>query len=371
MKRNLLLCLVLLTVVFACSSNYSQVTITKDDLARYYSTGKVITSYMYTKTVDVNIGKTGGGNSWDFSFLESNLVSTTLTVQNPASTPFLSNFPNSNLVFYVTSLGEDSNSEDFFPDVWVYNLLGDDLGTLGNGGRGKVMGLEVNSTTYNKPAYILMKLPAAYGQTWTQNYSDSTVSKAGGISTYSTGSSTVNTTVDAYGVMKMPGGYSVEAIRIKRDIDGYLNSQYGQQSRRRVMEYVFQGKNGDMVNIAAPDLTPPPGGILRTGEIVWTQSRATDVQGKVPVVNNFSLSPNYPNPFNPETILEYSLPEETFVDIKVYDALGKEISRLVSKTEKPGSYKISFNGSLLPGGIYFLHMKAGNFSAVRKMALIK
>ncbi|HEX2868121.1 MAG TPA: T9SS type A sorting domain-containing protein [Ignavibacteriales bacterium] len=370
MKKKLLV-FALLSAMFASSAIYSQITITKEDLTKYYDRGKVITSYMYTKTVDVNIGKAGGGNLWDFSFLDSKLISTTMTVQEPASTPFLQNFPGSNVAFYVASFEEDNNSEDFYPDVWLYNFLGDDLVTLGNGGRGKIMGLEITSLTYNKPAYVLMKLPAVYGQSWTQKYADSTANKAGGISSYSTGSTTVNTTVDAYGVMKMPGGYSVEALRIKRDMDGYLVSQYGQQSRRRVMEYVFQGKNGDMVNVAAQDLTPPPGGILRTGEIVWTQSKVTDVAQKSPVPQEFSLSPNYPNPFNPETILEYSLPEESFVDIRVYDALGKEISQLLSRTEKAGSYKISFNGSGLPSGIYFFHLKAGNFNAIRKMTLLK
>lgn len=370
MKRKLL-SFVLLSTLLAFSAVCPQVTITKDDIAKFYARGNVITSYIYTKTVDVNIGLPGGGNLWDFSFLESKLISSTLTVQEPSSTPFIKDFPNANLAFYVTSFEEDNNTEFFFPDVWLYNLLGDDLVTLGNGGRGKVLGVEMVSVTYNTPGYIFMKLPASYGQTWTQKYNDSTFSKAGGISSYSTGSSTVNTSIDAYGVMKMPGGYSVQAVRIKRDIDGYLKSQYGQVSNRKVMEYVFQGKNGEMVNVAAPDLAPPANGILRTGEIVWTQSKLTGVSENMPLANEYSLSRNYPNPFNPETILEYSIPEESFVDIKVYDALGKEVSQLVRKTEKPGSYKISFNGGGLPGGIYFLHMKAGNFNAVRKMALIK
>ncbi|MGE5431310.1 MAG: T9SS type A sorting domain-containing protein [Syntrophomonadaceae bacterium] len=370
MKRKLL-CFVLLLTIFACPAIYSQVTITKDDLARYYTSGKVITSYMDTNLIELNIGNAGGGNFWDFSFLKSKLISTTLTVQEPGSTPFLNDFPGANLAFYVTSFEEDNTSENFYPDVWSYSLLGDDLLTLGNGGRGKIMGVEAVSKTYNKPAYILMKLPAAYGQAWTQVYTDSSVSKFGGISTYSTGSSTVNTSVDAYGVMKMPGGYSVEAIRIKRDISGYLKSQYGQYSRRRSMEYIFQGKNGDMVSVAALDSLPPAGGILKTGEIVWTEGKVTGVLQNGLLPSEFLLSQNYPNPFNPETVLEYSVPQEVFVDIRVYDILGKEILPLVNKIEKPGFYKISFDGQGLPSGIYILHMKAGNFNALRKMTLIK
>lgn len=85
----------------------------------------------------------------------------------------------------------------------------------------------------------------------------------------------------------------------------------------------------------------------------------------------FALKQNYPNPFNPSTNIEYDLPLDNFVTIKIFDILGKEIMTLVNEFKQAGRYVISFNGNNLPSGIYYYKIKAGNFDQVRKMILIK
>ncbi len=85
----------------------------------------------------------------------------------------------------------------------------------------------------------------------------------------------------------------------------------------------------------------------------------------------YSLGQNYPNPFNPSTKIEFTLPKDEFVTIKVYDLLGKEVSVLVSKDMKKGIYEIDFNGIRLSSGLYFYKMTAGSFTDVKKMILIK
>ncbi|MGA9293039.1 MAG: T9SS type A sorting domain-containing protein [Ignavibacteriaceae bacterium] len=86
---------------------------------------------------------------------------------------------------------------------------------------------------------------------------------------------------------------------------------------------------------------------------------------------NFNLSQNYPNPFNGTTNIIYSIPKATFVTIKVYDILGKEIATLVKEEKKAGSYEVEFNGSNLVSGIYFYRMKAGDFIQTKKIILMK
>ena len=92
---------------------------------------------------------------------------------------------------------------------------------------------------------------------------------------------------------------------------------------------------------------------------------------------SFSLSQNYPNPFNPSTVINYDLPVASKVLLKVYDILGNEVSTLVNKEEAAGSYKIVFNTmsssnhKQLSSGVYFYKIEAGNFSAIKKMMLIK
>ncbi len=85
----------------------------------------------------------------------------------------------------------------------------------------------------------------------------------------------------------------------------------------------------------------------------------------------FGLSQNYPNPFNPVTIINFNIASKSFVSLKVFDMLGREVSVLVSEEKQPGEYKAFFNGSGLSSGMYFYTLTAGNFSETRKMMLMK
>lgn len=86
---------------------------------------------------------------------------------------------------------------------------------------------------------------------------------------------------------------------------------------------------------------------------------------------NYSLEQNYPNPFNPTTRISYTLPEASFVSLKVYDMLGREIATLVNETKSAGKYEVEFNGSELPSGIYLCVLNTDNYQSTRKMLLIK
>ncbi len=98
----------------------------------------------------------------------------------------------------------------------------------------------------------------------------------------------------------------------------------------------------------------------------------TDVNdNKTAKVNAYSLMNNYPNPFNPSTIIAYSVPSKSRVVLKIYDMLGKEISLLVNEEKAAGNYKISFDGSKLASGVYFYKLEAGSYMNVKKMILLK
>ncbi|MFA7287829.1 MAG: T9SS type A sorting domain-containing protein [Melioribacteraceae bacterium] len=80
---------------------------------------------------------------------------------------------------------------------------------------------------------------------------------------------------------------------------------------------------------------------------------------------------NYPNPFNPETVIRYSIPEATQLEIKVYDLIGKEVAELVNRFQLDGNYEIRFNGRNLPSGVYIYAIKTGRYFESKKMMLIK
>ena len=85
----------------------------------------------------------------------------------------------------------------------------------------------------------------------------------------------------------------------------------------------------------------------------------------------FSLLQNYPNPFNPSTKIDFTIPQSSFVNIKVYNILGEKVATLVNETKAPGNYKVNFNAANLPSGIYFYKLHAGSFTESKKMILLK
>jgi hypothetical protein len=99
--------------------------------------------------------------------------------------------------------------------------------------------------------------------------------------------------------------------------------------------------------------------------------KITGLNNAVTTPISFNLSQNYPNPFNPSTIINYSVPNESFVTIKVFDLLGREIKTLVNDEKPAGKYSITFNGGNLSSGIYFYSITAGSFHQTKKMVLLK
>lgn len=85
----------------------------------------------------------------------------------------------------------------------------------------------------------------------------------------------------------------------------------------------------------------------------------------------FTLEQNYPNPFNPTTTLKYNVPIESFVSLKVYDMMGREVINLVNENKTAGYYSIELNALAIPSGTYFYRISAGEFTSVKKMILLK
>lgn len=89
------------------------------------------------------------------------------------------------------------------------------------------------------------------------------------------------------------------------------------------------------------------------------------------LIKDYKLYQNFPNPFNPVTIIQYDIPKESFVSLKVYDILGQEVATLVNGIQKAGSHSVNFNASNLNSGIYFYRLVTGEFCATKKIILMK
>jgi hypothetical protein len=95
--------------------------------------------------------------------------------------------------------------------------------------------------------------------------------------------------------------------------------------------------------------------------------------------SEFKLLQNYPNPFNPSTNINYQLPADKYVSLKVFDILGREVATLVNEFKKTGSYSVEWNGNNLPSGVYFYRLVASSneplqtksYTETKKMILMK
>ena len=87
--------------------------------------------------------------------------------------------------------------------------------------------------------------------------------------------------------------------------------------------------------------------------------------------NTFSLENNYPNPFNPQTTIRYSLPEAAHVKLQVFDLTGRNVASLVNEVQTEGEYAIDFDASNLPSGVYVYRLEANDFQQTKKMTLLK
>lgn len=110
----------------------------------------------------------------------------------------------------------------------------------------------------------------------------------------------------------------------------------------------------------------------QTFNITFKRNNPTGInQVGTEIPASFALSQNFPNPFNPSTTIKFSVPKNGFVNLKVYDLAGKEVSNLINENLIAGNYEASFDGSNLTSGVYFYRLQANGFTETKRMTLIK
>ena len=107
--------------------------------------------------------------------------------------------------------------------------------------------------------------------------------------------------------------------------------------------------------------------ILRYDGLTWIEDKP--ITNSVP--KRYELSQNYPNPFNPSTTIEFTLPRPERVTLKIYNILGEEVTTLVSAKLQAGAHKYTFDGSKFASGVYLYRLRAGEFTEIKKLVLLK
>jgi hypothetical protein len=109
----------------------------------------------------------------------------------------------------------------------------------------------------------------------------------------------------------------------------------------------------------------------RAFKFPWASTSTTGVSNPSATPVEFALKQNYPNPFNPSTTIEYAIPHQSFVTLKIFDMLGREVTTLVEQMKDAGTYLVSWNASAMPTGVYFYRLQAGSTTQTRKLILMK
>ncbi|MDF1575793.1 MAG: PQQ-binding-like beta-propeller repeat protein [Bacteroidales bacterium] len=111
--------------------------------------------------------------------------------------------------------------------------------------------------------------------------------------------------------------------------------------------------------------------VTRYSVVVFGNSETSLEDSENSDLSAFELMQNFPNPFSTMTRIRFNLPQSAFADLKVYNSLGEEICTLVREERAPGLHSIDFDGTHLPGGLYFYKLDAGSFETTRQMVVIK
>jgi hypothetical protein len=275
-------------------------------------------------------------------------------------------------------------------DVWLIktNGYGDTLWTKTFGGNYRGFGNSVQQTTDG--GYIIagykavskgMIPPVKYAyDVWlikTNGYGDTLWTKTYGDSLGDIASSVQQTTDGGYVITgSMAGDWIFEPVYlfvVKFDVNGNTlwtkifgdnENQYRGHSIQQSFEggYIIGGNNViDYGNYY--------------GQNIWLIKLAPDVTSIIKTSQNeikdYILSQNYPNPFNPSTTIEFSLNKSEYVELKVYNIVGKEVATVVSNKLNQGRHTYTFDGKNLASGIYYYQLVAGDYRKVKKMILLK
>jgi len=97
-----------------------------------------------------------------------------------------------------------------------------------------------------------------------------------------------------------------------------------------------------------------------------------DAAGELGVIpTEFAYYQNYPNPFNAQTSLHFDVPQQSRVQITIYNIMGQQVARPVDRPFGPGRYRVAYDASGLPSGMYLVKMTAADYTKIGKMMLLK
>ncbi|MCX8056692.1 MAG: T9SS type A sorting domain-containing protein [Ignavibacteria bacterium] len=168
---------------------------------------------------------------------------------------------------------------------------------------------------------------------------------------------------DTQGIVKNASGQFLEgAINLQSEL-GYI------PKRVYIAIGAYQTQDGGALQAQCP--SGNGNGDLEANEFYLYNLPLTQIKDEHIPILSFELRQNYPNPFNAKTNIIFSIPEDDYVALKVYNLLGQEVQTIVQRKLSKGTYSFEFDGNKLPSGVYYYSLQAQNFRETKKMILLK
>jgi len=360
MKTSLLIFLVLFCL-FVSSPILAQITFTTTDVLNMYAVGKgqnqIAADDTATYTMNVGIASASQAQTWILPTAKYT-DTTLLTNLTPSSTLYAKDFP---LATHAETYSEVDT--DFTATAYLYFRIANDS-LIYIGSAFAIHSFSKDTAEFDSASQYFLKTPIALGSVITSRDSSYIEPENYTITT-------TTTTFDAFGSITLPNG-TFQCLRgTEVDIDKSHTGTFVINDTSIGLFWIT--KEGHSAEVYAKSKSQTSGSISVNGlsctEIVNVPTGAPEERTTAP--NTFALLQNYPNPFNPTTTISFSLPQRSFVSLKVFDVMGREVSTVTSGDLPPGSYSRQWNATNMPSGVYFYRLQAGTYSETKKLLLLK
>ncbi len=339
-----------MTVLFTAGA-FSQITINKEHiLSMMAAGGRHFVTSPTPNVTSVNIGKTGGPNVYDFSGISFAPMQATNNYLVDSIPVLAGRFPSGGITF-----GNTPGSIEGGPIMLFTN------DTMFQAGRATLV--SQYRFRHYQPYGVIMPFPLSYLQAFTRfsNYSDTSYDASWNVTNAFADTQLTTCLVDGYGTLKI-FDHEAECLRLKIDYPHWND-----------VELMYVTREGILVDINLFK-SPPDTGVVTFGDLgVMTAQdlTLTGVATAEAAPKEYMVNQNFPNPFNPSTTFSFSIPTGSFVSLKVFDMIGREVSSIISCEMAAGSYSRQWNAQNLPSGIYFYRLQAGAFTQTKKLLLLK
>ncbi len=374
-RRQLLLTLTTLTFLAILPTHvFSQITLSDSDFLGQIGSRQVVLEDRRF-SIPIDVGSPGANQVWDFrsqaigdsAFGVTEFLRLDETVSGTT-------FPGANLVEKITSY--EAPGSAFFN---FFKVTATDFLAIGDSSYISTGGFDTSFVFFQNDS--LAPLPLLFNNTWLAPERDTT-----GIYPLTANISidTTLNTVDGWGTVRLPMGdfeclrvhqkvkvtnqSIVNGILVSTNVDSFV--QYDWISKDVFLVATAQSQNGDM----NPNFTNAQGfGRLDSLSIITSVQERDNLTG---IPSNFQLFDNYPNPFNPETVIKYQLNESADVEVAIFNLLGQRIRLLLSQNQPEGIHQIKWDGTndagrAVSSGVYLYELRSGALRQSKKMLLLQ